>query len=809
METSPLLAGEPQRSPQQPSQGIFPDSFPASYSDSETEDEATGLPSSPPRYVEPNNRKYQDTAFTILYLTALSLLVITGATTLARADHRNEGRSLSGAIYLTLKNSTGILVGVTAASIGAGTLWILFMSAFVKRRQIDHTIDMLQLSCQILWENPSIFGLSIALMFVYMLFAIVWLLAFAHLFLVHGIYPIPMSTRTAVAFFVLMHFWTSAVLQGIEKMTIAGVVGKWYFKRHQDETYEENQTLRNFKAATTTGFGTICFSALILAIVQTLQAFVRYVRKNSRGNTTLLLLIDACMSCTSYALDSITSMTLLYSGLTGHSLLKSGVLCTRLFRRNLVFGLTTSTLTRVVLTLGSVTAASCVGAGTFFYAARGLTSPFAYVVGAIGVVVPFYVLRFISHVLQYTVDATFICYMIDLDTNANNCEGAHRIFEPSLSDWNYANLLIFKARKKDKKKTNFSWWIEVTKYISSPMIAHIASKLLVYLRYDTILPVGASGLLIELAGRNARSILMEARTWIAFLIPLAWIVRMWHGEWPHMSTLLFPFGVKREERTESFGLALVLYLVLLILHDAQQTRNSSHMKMLHPFTHLVLWCLHTFTMTTLMASVLSTAVSSATKTVFFSMPGQHPIDFWLCGMGVLVEVVFSRWTVNWMLFAVGFTWIVAINFAFGLLKMLIRGSFVLSVVPIMTDGQELPLNPSFPENPLLPTIAGTILVFASFTVLWTMEWLREAIFPYHPASPCEKEEKHVSFATVLEKDMIESIIVTQYYSDEQTYLDDIKDDSKLYSEQHFTEGEALEWDEESAMGLLAEEDLHM
>ncbi|KAJ3102266.1 hypothetical protein HDU96_009703 [Phlyctochytrium bullatum] len=228
---------------------------------------ATGLPSSPPRYVEPHARRYQDTFFSNLFLTAFTLLAVTGFTTLMRADHTNEGKSLSGAIYMTLHNSTGLLVGTTAASIGAGTLWILFMSAFVK------------LACQILWENPTVFILSIGIMITYMIFALVWLLAFAHLFLVHPIYPIPMSTRTALIFFVLMHFWTSAVLQGIEKMTIAGVVGKWYFKRNEDETHEEDQTYKNFKAAITTGFGTICFSSLILAVVQTIQAIIKYVRK--------------------------------------------------------------------------------------------------------------------------------------------------------------------------------------------------------------------------------------------------------------------------------------------------------------------------------------------------------------------------------------------------------------------------------------------------------------------------------------------------------------------------------------------------
>ncbi|KAJ3328440.1 hypothetical protein HDU76_009957, partial [Blyttiomyces sp. JEL0837] len=70
--------------------------------------------------------------------------------------------------------------------------------------------------------------------------------------------------------------------------------------------------------------------------------------------------------------------------------------------RNLMMGLATSTLTRTVLMLMAVTASGGVGAGTFFYAARGLSSPYAYLVGGIGVVIPFYVLRFMCQVVQNT-----------------------------------------------------------------------------------------------------------------------------------------------------------------------------------------------------------------------------------------------------------------------------------------------------------------------------------------------------------------------------------------------------------------------
>ncbi|KAJ3218809.1 hypothetical protein HDU67_004057 [Dinochytrium kinnereticum] len=834
METSPLLHGDSARSPP-PTQGdIYRDAFPASYSDSETEDEATGLPSSPPRYIEPDDRKYQDTTFAFIFLSLFTLLVVTGASTLARADHSNEGASLSGAIYLTLRNSTGLIVGVTAASVGAGTVWILFMSAFVKpivwgtiiaipvlslglftfiltdsilgknqdppylgnqynimigvavsflitalgsitylfkrRRQIDQTINILQLSCQILWENPTIFVLSLTLMLTYMIFSLLWLLAFSHLFLVHPTYPIPMSTRTAVGFFVLMHFWTSAVLQGIEKVTIAGVVGKWYFKRNFDETHEEDQTLRNLKAAVSTGFGTVCFSAGVLALAQTAQAFVKFVRKydcvfyaknNSRGSSGgLLLLLDACMSCFSYSLDTLTSMTLLYSGLTGHSLLRSGVLCTRLFRRNLVFGLTTSTLTRVVLTLGAITAASCVGAATFFYAARGLTSPFAYVVGVVGVVVPFYVLRFISHVLQYTVDATFICYMIDLDTNANNCDGAHQIFEPSLSLFGIPTIPTIPASSTSSLDTR-----------QQSMMADAAARLLVSLEYDTVLPLGASGLLTRLVGRNARAVLLKSRSAIMLAITASWVARAVYGDWPRFNLVFSPLGGARTESTDTFGLALVFYFALLVLHSIQHSKLQNHMKTLGPIMHLTLWCIHTFTMTTILSTILSVSLAS-----HLNLPPQPSSDYLLCVVGVGMEILLSRWTVHWILFALGLTAIFLLN---------IIASVSLDYCLVSCTS----------ATPL--TMSGIGVVVASFMLLWAMEHLRENVFP-----SSRRSLGLLPSPFDISEDVDEGLEIVVRLADGEKYEDHFCDDSRLLTEMGYSEGEAKGWNEEVLQGLL-------
>ncbi|KAI8617734.1 plasma-membrane choline transporter-domain-containing protein [Chytriomyces sp. MP71] len=326
----------------------------------------------------------------------------------------------------------GVAILFLIASIASGTF------LYRERRNIDRAINIIHLACQILWETPSIFTLSLGIMGVYSIFSFAWAFAFSHLFLPISADTPPQeglaaSTEGAIFFFVFMHFWFTAVLSSVEKMTIAGVVGQWYFARTLDETFDEDLVGRSLKATLGPGFGSVCLASLVVGTVEVCQFVVRNVRKHSRGSAQpLISLVDSCLDCVNRSVTHISSYTLLYCGLTGASLCTGALGCTRLFRRNLVMGMATAGITRAILFFGASAAAGGVGAGTFFYSARGTGSPYAWMVGGVGAFVPFYVVRFMSQIIQNTVDATFLCYMLDVDSNSINCQEAHEIFENDL-----------------------------------------------------------------------------------------------------------------------------------------------------------------------------------------------------------------------------------------------------------------------------------------------------------------------------------------------------------------------------------------
>jgi hypothetical protein len=57
---------------------------------------------------------------------------------------------------------------------------------------------------------------------------------------------------------------------------------------------------------------------------------------------------------------------------------------------------------------------------------------YEWVSGGIATIVPFYVTGMLTHVVETTIDATFIAYLVDLDTGSCHSEGAHQIFSESL-----------------------------------------------------------------------------------------------------------------------------------------------------------------------------------------------------------------------------------------------------------------------------------------------------------------------------------------------------------------------------------------
>jgi hypothetical protein len=315
---------------------------------------------------------------------------------------------------------TGVgCLGLVVSAVSAILVW-------TRRNLIQLWINISRLSTEILRINPSLFVLSGLLMVAHMAFTAVWLWLFS-LVLLHT------SSWIISVFYIVMYFWTSNVFFNLERITVSSVVGDWYFMRFE-KSIQGDQTWFHFQHVYRKSFGAAVFSGLVLGSIRALKFIIRVMRK--RSGSTSLGLVGSCLEFLSSLIDNFSSYTLVYVGLTGESLPASAYACTRLFRRNLVLGLLTRHLSQLISFLGKAFVSVSIGLAVFWmrvkYPREDDMQGFEWIVGTLASIVPYYVMGVFTHVVETTTDATFICYLVDLDTNSCHSEGAHAVFSESM-----------------------------------------------------------------------------------------------------------------------------------------------------------------------------------------------------------------------------------------------------------------------------------------------------------------------------------------------------------------------------------------
>ncbi|KAJ1540710.1 hypothetical protein HK096_010723 [Nowakowskiella sp. JEL0078] len=237
------------------------------------------------------------------------------------------------------------------------------------------------------------------------------------------------SSQYLVAFFILI-------------VTISSTVGEC----HKDQKgVNSDETLKNFKAAATTSFGTISLASLIISSIQILQLIVRFLKKKEdtlannhllsapqilnpistftptllqtrrpASRSRLLRLSEWLLSKIAYLVEQINTYTLTYAALTGDSFLESARECTRIFKRNGDFMLVASSVSRVIvvgvtvvvgLVSGSVLLLWSVDNSSGSEGRSGMEKDgreFGWIAALVAGTVQYYVVLFMAHVVQNT-----------------------------------------------------------------------------------------------------------------------------------------------------------------------------------------------------------------------------------------------------------------------------------------------------------------------------------------------------------------------------------------------------------------------
>ncbi|KAF9305449.1 hypothetical protein BGZ74_010213 [Mortierella antarctica] len=393
-------------------------------------------------------RQCKDPFFAGLYIFAMSVFFIMGIVLLfVTSSSPLDGHIYH--IYYVIKSSAASFhgperqgerdpqdTGLTYLSflpLGVGTLFLGVI--YFRRKYISRTTAIIELASDVLKENPDMFVVSFGLAVIHIVFTAIWLVLFARVFLIGhvestDVWILEGNFYPIAAYFIFIFMWTSAVLSNVQRVTLANVVSKWYFHRHEPVTYQSSMnTMPALMNALTGSFGSVCLGALFIATVQFAVVLLRSTARKLKGHSfPLLVFVASCCRFIQGMLEHFNNYTLIYVGITGESLFSAARSASKVFRRTLLWGIIADFLTKQILFVNSLLLSLLTGFSAYVFATHTLQSPYGYVIGILSAIIPFYITRFFTHIMAITVDTTFLCYAIDLDTNTCHSNKAHSAF---------------------------------------------------------------------------------------------------------------------------------------------------------------------------------------------------------------------------------------------------------------------------------------------------------------------------------------------------------------------------------------------
>ncbi|EPB91356.1 hypothetical protein HMPREF1544_01873 [Mucor circinelloides 1006PhL] len=430
----------------------------------------------PPGITTAADRKYRDPIFAVLYAICFTVFLISGLIILFTTNSHAIEDYVKGSTFKTIKDSAGILCIIIATALLIGTIWLYILRTFTKtfvwgtkqhsakdtgltimsfiplilnvlyikvifnnKHRINQTVSVIELACDVVRFNPGIILVSFVLLATFIVFSIVWIAFFNRLWLIGhlgdkssmagAIWVVNNYVYSLAAFYVFIFMWTAKLLVYMERFALSAITAQWYFHRNDLSTSNSNPPWKSaLIKASTTSFGTLAFGSLVLAIIQFLQFIARSIRKYSKTAKPFAAVLSFILRFIDALVSTFSNYTISLAGITGESFCSAATSATKIFRRNLLTGIFGDLLTQLILYIGASVIALSSGFGAYVYATHSLHSPHGFVVGLIGTLMPWYLSQFFSYTMMSIIDASFLCYAIDLDTGTVHLSAAHTAF---------------------------------------------------------------------------------------------------------------------------------------------------------------------------------------------------------------------------------------------------------------------------------------------------------------------------------------------------------------------------------------------
>lgn len=137
----------------------------------------------------------------------------------------------------------------------------------------------------------------------------------------------------------LSYYWTLQVFLNIVQVTVAGIIGAWWFTEEGDTSTRSADLTRCFFRSSFYAIGSICFGSLLVGPIRLLRQLSAFFRPSEKGSS--LLCLHECLHCVQACLTSFVDSlaerfnpwAFTYVGLYGYSLIDAGLNATELFEK--------------------------------------------------------------------------------------------------------------------------------------------------------------------------------------------------------------------------------------------------------------------------------------------------------------------------------------------------------------------------------------------------------------------------------------------------------------------------------------------
>ncbi|KAL7520603.1 hypothetical protein ACHAWX_005320 [Stephanocyclus meneghinianus] len=217
-----------------------------------------------------------------------------------------------------------------------------------------------------------------------------------------------------VIFLMLLSFhWTSSVIRNTVHVTVAGVVGTWWFVPTEASSFCSSAVRDSYLRSMTTSFGSICMGSLLVAIVEALESMVRNEREESDG--LLLCLLQCLLACLRDVIEYFNTWAYVFVGIYGYTFLDAGKNVLELFKTRGWTTIITDNLAQSVLTMlsaavglitGLVALAIAHGQGMMFGSELGASAAAFFIGFIVGTVLTSTLMTLVSS----AVNTVIVCY---------------------------------------------------------------------------------------------------------------------------------------------------------------------------------------------------------------------------------------------------------------------------------------------------------------------------------------------------------------------------------------------------------------